>query len=77
MAIFKSRNFANIVNALAVCKSLNIPKILFSDHVVGKVIATAGFTILASEKATSTVQELHIIFVHKLCEAVEAAIFPY
>lgn len=76
LAISTSGNSANIVNALAMCKELKIPTILFSGHDGGRAIEIADYTILAPGNATSTIQELHIIFAHSLCEAVEAAIFP-
>jgi D-sedoheptulose 7-phosphate isomerase len=67
LAISTSGNSANVVNALAACKKRNIPTILFSGHDGGKGKEIADYTILALGIATSTIQELHIIFAHSLC----------
>jgi D-sedoheptulose 7-phosphate isomerase len=75
LGITTSGNSQNIIRALEVCKLLNIPNIVFSGHDGGKAKQMADFCILATGEETATIQELHIILAHSLCQCVEAEIF--
>ncbi len=65
----------NIIKALEVCRELNVPSIVFTGHDGGLVKEKADFCIIASGSMTSTIQEIHIVLAHTLCESVERAIF--
>jgi D-sedoheptulose 7-phosphate isomerase len=65
----------NIVAALAQCKRSGTASIVLSGRGGGAVKALADHCIVAPGEATSTIQELHIVLAHTLCESVEAALF--
>ena len=75
LGITTSGESANIVQALKTCKTLGIPGIVFSGRGGGAVRALADHCVVAPGEATSTIQELHIVLAHTLCECVEAALF--
>jgi D-sedoheptulose 7-phosphate isomerase len=75
LGITTSGNSQNIMRAIEVCKLLSIPSIVFIGHDGGKVKQMADYCILATGKETATIQELHIVLAHSLCQCVEAAIF--
>lgn len=73
LGISTSGNSPNIIRALEKCFDLGIPSIVFCGHNGGKVKSLADYCIIAPGVATSTIQELHIVFAHTLCECVESA----
>jgi D-sedoheptulose 7-phosphate isomerase len=75
LAITTSGNSPNILRALEVCRELCIPSILFTGHQGGKAKSLANYCIIAAGKSTATIQELHIVLAHSLCECVEVEIF--
>jgi len=75
LGITTSGQSTNILKALEKCKSIGIPSIVFCGRDGGKAKDIADFTIIAPGKLTSTIQELHIILAHTLCESVEEAMF--
>jgi D-sedoheptulose 7-phosphate isomerase len=64
-----------IIRAQEICKSLNIPSIVFTGHDGGKAEQIAEYCILVTGEETATIQELHIVLAHSLCQCVEAEIF--
>ena len=68
----KSRN---ILNALDICRQMRIPSIVFTGYDGGPVKDKANYCIVAPGKMTSTIQEVHIVLAHTMCECVEDAIF--
>ncbi|MBR0962693.1 SIS domain-containing protein [Bradyrhizobium diazoefficiens] len=76
LGITTSGNSKNILEAVRSCKKLGIRTIVFSGHDGGLVAHEADHCLLAPSNVTSTIQELHIIFAHALCECVENAMFP-
>lgn len=52
-----------------------VPTIVFCGGDGGLVKSLADYTIIAPGDATSTIQELHIVLAHTLCECVETAMF--
>jgi D-sedoheptulose 7-phosphate isomerase len=74
LGISTSGNSPNILAALRQCRAQNIPSILFSGRDGGPARALADHCILVSGDDTSTIQELHIVLGHTLCEAVERAV---
>ena len=75
LGITTSGNSAKIVAALTTCRDLGIPGLVFSGRGGGVVAAWADHCVVAPGTATSTIQELHIVLAHTLCESVEAALF--
>ena len=75
LGITTSGESANILEALAQCRRMNIPGIVFTGRSGGAAKGLADFCITAPGSATSTIQELHIVLAHTLCECVEAAMF--
>ena len=75
LAITTSGNSENIIRALEQCKKLGIPSILFSGKDGGKAKPLADFSVIATGESTATIQELHIVLAHSLCECVEIEMF--
>ncbi len=75
LGITTSGQSPNILKALEQCRSMGIPSIVFCGRDGGAAKALAYHCIIAPGSATSTIQELHILLAHTLCECVESAIF--
>jgi D-sedoheptulose 7-phosphate isomerase len=75
LGITTSGKSPNILKALDQCRSLAIPSIVFCGHDGGPAKAIADFAVVVPGLATSTIQELHIVLAHTLCECVEVAMF--
>ena len=75
LGITTSGNSVNILKALEQCLILEIPSIVFCGRDGGAAKALADYCIIAPGIETSTIQELHILLAHTLCECVELAIF--
>lgn len=75
LGVTTSGNSPNILKALEQCRSMGIPSIVFCGRDGGKAKTMADYAIVAPGVATSTIQELHIVLAHTLCECVEVAMF--
>ncbi|MBS4051843.1 MAG: SIS domain-containing protein [Methylomonas sp.] len=75
LGITTSGQSPNILKALEQCRSMAVPSIVFCGRDGGKVKLMADHAIIAPGDTTSTIQELHIVLAHTLCECVEAAMF--
>lgn len=75
LGITTSGKSKNILRALEACRDIGIPSIVFCGKDGGVVKSFADYVVLAPGEATSTIQELHIVMAHTLCECVESAIF--
>jgi D-sedoheptulose 7-phosphate isomerase len=75
LGITTSGQSPNILKALEQCRSMGIPSIVFCGRDGGPAKALADHCIVVPGLATSTIQELHIVLAHTLCESVEAAMF--
>ncbi|HUN90547.1 MAG TPA: SIS domain-containing protein [Burkholderiaceae bacterium] len=75
LGITTSGNSANIVAALHASRRIGMSSVAFSGHDGGAVRSLADVCIVACGHATATIQELHIVLAHTLCEAVELALF--
>ena len=76
LGITTSGKSKNILNALEYCKARDVKTIVFTGHDGGLASVIADFPIIAPGNRTSTIQEVHIILGHTLCEAIETALFP-
>jgi D-sedoheptulose 7-phosphate isomerase len=75
LGITTSGNSPNILRALEQRQAMGIPSIIFTGHEGGVARTVSDYCIIASGKDTATIQELHIVLAHSLCEAVERSIF--
>lgn len=76
LAITTSGRSQNIIRALEVCRSKGVLSLLFTGRDGGPALDLADHAIIACGEMTSTIQELHIVLAHSLCECVERALFP-
>ncbi len=74
LGITTSGKSLNILRAVESCRAMNVPTIIFCGHDGGAVKPLVDFCIVAPGLATSTIQELHIVLAHTLCECVEQAV---
>lgn len=75
LGITTSGHSPNILNALETCKKMAIPSIVFTGRDGGAASMKADYCIICPGDMTSTIQEIHIVLAHTLCECVEQAIF--
>lgn len=76
LGITTSGQSPNILKALEQCRIKGVKSIIFTGHDGGVAKNMANYTIIVPGKMTSTIQELHILLAHTLCEYVESALFP-
>lgn len=75
LGISTSGRSPNIIRALETCKQMAITSIVFTGHDGGFAKAKADYCIVAPGQMTSTIQEIHLVLAHTLCECVENSIF--
>lgn len=75
LGITTSGRSLNILKALEQCRRLKIPSMVFCGRDGGAAKELSDHCIVVPGVATSTIQELHIVLAHTLCECVEIAIF--
>ena len=75
LGITTSGHSPNILKALEVCRAKGIPSIVFAGHDGGKARALADYCIIAPGDRTATIQEIHILMAHSICEYVEISLF--
>lgn len=75
LGITTSGRSPNILKALEICRVKKIPTIIFTGHDGGPARMLADHCIIAPGKTTATIQEVHIVLAHTLCEYVEKAFF--
>ncbi|MHB8388460.1 MAG: D-sedoheptulose-7-phosphate isomerase [Acidobacteriaceae bacterium] len=77
LGITTSGQSPNILNALDSCRQMAITTIIFTGRDGGAANEKADYCIVAPGEMTSTIQEIHIVLAHSLCECVERAIFEH
>lgn len=75
LGITTSGQSPNILNALDTCRQMAIPTIVFTGRDGGPAKEKSDYCIVVPGEMTSTIQELHIVLAHSLCECVERSIF--
>lgn len=75
LAITTSGNSPNILLALDVCRDKGNKSVLLTGRDGGKALEKSDICLLAPGNRTSTIQELHLVLEHSLCEVVENAMF--
>jgi D-sedoheptulose 7-phosphate isomerase len=76
LAITTSGKSKNILEALNACSARDITTILLTGYDGGLAINHADYCLIAPGEQTSTIQEVHQVIYHSLCESVEAELFP-
>ena len=74
LCITTSGNSLNIIKAVDTCNEMNIPAIIFSGNGGGLVKKKTNYCVVATGNKTSTIQEIHIVLAHTLCECIEREI---
>jgi D-sedoheptulose 7-phosphate isomerase len=75
LGISTSGQSPNILKALEQCRAMSVPSIVFCGRDGGQARAMSDHCIVVPGIVTSTIQELHIVLAHTLCECVEVAMF--
>ena len=75
LGITTSGQSPNILKALDQCRAMGVKSIIFTGRDGGQTKSMADYCIVVPGRATSTIQELHIVLAHTLCECVEVAMF--
>ena len=75
LGITTSGKSQNIIRALKECRKRKVKSILFTGFDGMPAKEFADFTIAVNGEATATIQELHIVLAHSLCEYIENEIF--
>lgn len=76
LGITTSGSSPNILKALEQCREKGVKSIVFTGRNGGQAKKLGDYSIIAPGQKTSTIQELHIVLAHTLCECVEQALFP-
>lgn len=76
LGITTSGKSKNVLAALEVCRDMGVKSIVFTGFGGGAAAELADFPLVVPGDRTSTIQELHIVLGHSLCESVERALFP-
>ncbi len=77
LAISTSGNAANVVNAVQVCRELNIKTIGLTGGSGGKLAGNTDHLLrVAATANTARIQETHILIGHVICELVDGQLFP-
>lgn len=75
LAITTSGQSPNIIEALKVCNEKGIPSVLLTGYQGGEAKMYADYCLIVPGQYTSTIQEMHIMVYHTLCEGLEKQIF--
>ena len=75
LGITTSGKSPNILKALTTARAMGVPSIIFCGRDGGPAQPLADHCVIVPGTETSTIQELHIVLAHTLCESVEAAMF--
>ncbi|MEK6662582.1 MAG: SIS domain-containing protein [Pseudomonadota bacterium] len=75
LGITTSGKSPNILKALTTARAMGVPSIVFCGRDGGQAVPLADHCVIVPGTETSTIQELHILLAHTLCESVEAAMF--
>ncbi|MEW6168099.1 MAG: phosphoheptose isomerase [Pseudomonadota bacterium] len=79
LAISTSGNSPNVVEAIAAAQVLHMPVVALTGRDGGRIAAmlrAADVELRAASAVTARVQEVHILFLHCLCDALDELLFP-
>ncbi len=76
LAITTTGNSPNLIKALEYCNEARIESILFTGKDGGPAKSLANHVIIAPGPTTASIQEIHILLGHSMCEHIESKMFP-
>lgn len=76
LGISTSGNSANVVAAFEIAKEKNITTIALTGSRDSKLSQIADICVLVPSTHTPRIQEIHGLFIHSICRAVEEEMFP-
>jgi D-sedoheptulose 7-phosphate isomerase len=78
LAISTSGNSGNVLEAMAVARDLGMPVVALTGNGGGKMAAALGAEdvhICVPHKTTARIQEVHLLVLHCLCDAIDFQMF--
>ncbi len=75
LGITTTGNSKNIIKALEACREKKVPTILFTGRDGGVARDLADYCLIVPGESTATIQEVHILLAHTLCQYVEGSLF--
>jgi len=79
LAISTSGNSANVVKAIDAAHERKMTVIALTGKdggAIAKQLKAGDFELRAASKVTARVQEVHLVFLHCLCDAIDEILFP-
>jgi D-sedoheptulose 7-phosphate isomerase len=79
LAISTSGNSGNVVKAIDAAHERNMTVIALTGKdggTIARQLKPADFELRAASKVTARVQEVHLVFLHCLCDAIDEILFP-
>ena len=79
LAISTSGNSANVVKAIEAAHERKMTVIALTGKdggKIGKMLAGGDVELRAAHKVTARIQEVHLVFLHCLCDAIDEILFP-
>ena len=76
LGITTSGRSPNINKAFETCRKLGNTSIAFSGRDGGQARELADICLLAPGTSTNTIQEVHMVLYHSLCETIEHTLYP-
>lgn len=67
-----SGNSANVVNAFATARKLDVTTVAFTGQGGGKLASLADILLAVPSRSTPLIQQAHVCLYHYLCEQIEA-----
>lgn len=71
VGITTSGNSENVLRALEAAKRLGAHTVALTGHGGGKVTGVADQTLVVPSDTTARIQEMHILFIHMICERID------
>lgn len=79
VAISTSGNSGNVVKAMQAAQALDLRLLILTGRDGGRMAAMLGprdVELRAAASVTARIQEVHLVFLHCLCDAVDEALYP-
>lgn len=79
LAISTSGNSGNVVKAIAAAHELKMTVIALTGKdggAIARQLTPKDFELRAVHKVTARIQEVHLVFLHCLCDAIDEILFP-
>ena len=80
LAISKSGNSANVINAVKAAQEKNMVVVALTGHDGGKIadlIENTGIEIRVQVTDTTRIQEMHMLIIHCLCDIIDYQLFGH